>query len=405
MIDLHQVKRMSKGRKDVTVHHSQSALTVCLVHWCVGVYPRLQLPCALATEGICCFQRGFHKVFGRISSPPSLSHSSLPPFSVLLSLSPLAFLLVWVLEFARDSWLEGRKLLFWYLKRYLTADCSAVPCMVLQLIYKGVMDRRKSSGRAVPKPKPKPKPAKPYPKLQSAPGAPSGTLSEPVPFLHVLLPLPAPAPQAIPPPPQLAHVPLPAALAPPPMLSPSCSSSPSSSSASASPEPSALDTIYHSPLSLSSTPPARIPPPITNTRIPFPRSYLPVQSLFGPGRQLEPVGRWAVVPGSDGLRLRWADAQLDSIQLSEQRLLPGAVDPRLVPALLPAADDPTAPAAVDPAVPVADDPAVHAAVDPAVPMAIDPAVPMAVDLAVPMAVDPAVPAAVIPAAVGEERCP
>ena len=145
---------------------------------------------------------------------------------------------------------------------------------------------------------------------------------------------------------------------------------------------------------MSGTPPPRIPPPITNTRIAFPRSYLPVQALFGPGRQLEPVGRWAVLPNSDRLRLRWADAQLDSIQLSKQRWLPGAVDPGLVPALVPAADDRTAPAAVDPAVPVA--------VDPAVPMAVDPAVPMAVDPAVPMAVDPAVPAAVILAAVGEE---
>ena len=308
-----------------------------------------------------------------------------------LSLSLVAFLLVWVLGFARDSWLEGRKLLFWYLKRYLTADCSAVPCMVLQLIYKGVMDCRKSSGRGVPqpkprpKPKPQPKPAKPYPKLPPAPGAPSGILSEPVPFLHVLLPLPAPATPAVPPPPQLARVPLRAALAPPSMPSPSSSSS-SSSSASASSEPYALESIYNSPLSLSGTRPPRIPPPITNTRIPFPRSYLPVQALFGPGRQLEPVGHWAAVPNSDGLRLRWADAQLDSIQLSEQRWLPGAVDPGLVPALVPAAHDPTALAAVDPAVPVADDPAVPAAVDPAVPMAVD----------------PAVTAAVIPVAVGEE---
>ena len=131
--------------------------------------------------------------------------------------------------------------------------------------------------------------------------------------------------------------------------------------------------MYSSPLSLSGTLPPRIPPPITNTRIPFPRSHLPVQALFGLGRQLEPVGRWAVVPNTDWLRLRWADAQLDSIQLSEQRWLPGAVDPGLVPALVPAADDPTEPAAVDPPVPVADDPAAPAAVDPAAPAAVDPA--------------------------------
>ena len=76
------------------------------------------------------------------------------------------------------------------------------------------------------------------------------------------------------------------------------------------------------------------------------------------------------MPSSDGLRVRWADAQLDSIQLSEQRCLPGAVDPGQVPALVPAADDP--------AVPVADDLAVLAAVDPAVSVADDPAVPAAV---------------------------
>ena len=31
MIDSHKVKRMSQGGKDVTVHHSHSALTVRLV--------------------------------------------------------------------------------------------------------------------------------------------------------------------------------------------------------------------------------------------------------------------------------------------------------------------------------------------------------------------------------------
>ena len=238
------------------------------------------------------------------------------------------------------------------------------------------MDRRKSTGKGVPKPKPKPKPkplpkplpkpAKPYPVLPPAPSALSGqSLSQPVPFLHVLLPLPAPAPPVVPPP-QLANVPLPAALAPPPMPTPSSSSSstsgasltpsssssttstsgaslaspppPSSSSSStsgaslASPSPaSTLESIYNSPLSISGTPPPRIPPPLTNTRIPFPRSHLPVQALFGPGRQLEPAGRWAVMPNSGGLRLYWADAQLDSAQLSEPRWLPGAVDPGLQP--------------------------------------------------------------------------
>ena len=290
---------------------------------------------------------------GFIFPPPRLLHSFLPPFSVLLSLSLLAFLLVWVFEFARDSWLEGRKLLFWHLKRYLTADCyTSLQCLVwFNSLF--TMVPSKPAGEAVlkPKPKPKRKPVKPYPKLPSAPIAPSGTLSVPIPFLHVLLPLPAPAPPAVPPPPQLARAPLPAALAPPPMPFPSTSSSSSSSPASASPDPFAPDPP--SPLSFSGGLPPRIPPPITNTRIPFPRSHLPVQSLFGPGGQLEPVHRWAVIPSSDGLRLRSADAQLDSIQLSEQRLLPGAVDPGLVPALVPAAADPAVPMAVDPAVPAA----------------------------------------------------
>ena len=79
---------------------------------------------------------GFIKFLSYIL-PPSLSHSSIPLFSVLLSLILLAFLLVWVLEFARISWLEGRKLLFWHFKRCLTADSSAVTCMVLQLILQG----------------------------------------------------------------------------------------------------------------------------------------------------------------------------------------------------------------------------------------------------------------------------
>ena len=127
-------------------------------------------------------------------------------------------------------------------------------------------------------------------------------------------------------------MPLPAALAPPPMPPPSFSSSSTSGASLAFASPaSTLESIYNSPLSLSGTPPPRIPPPLTNTRIPFPRSHLPVQALFGPGRQLEPVGRWAVMPNSDGLRLYWADAQLDSAQLSEPRWLPGAVDPGLVP--------------------------------------------------------------------------
>ena len=204
------------------------------------------------------------------------------------------------------------------------------------------MDRRKWTGKGVPKPKPRPlpkplpKPAKPYPILPPAPIAPSGqSLFQPVPFLHVMLPLPAPAPPAVPTPPQLANVPLPAALAPPPMPPPSSSSSSTSGASLASPSPaSTAESIYNSPLSFSGTLPPRIPLPLTNTRTPFPRSHLPVQALFGPGRQLEPVGRWAVMPYSDGLRLYWADAQLDSAQLSEPRWLPGAVDPGLVPALV-----------------------------------------------------------------------
>ena len=59
------------------------------------------------------------------------------------------------------------------------------------------MDRRKSTGKGVPKPKPKPlpkhlpKPAKPYPILPPAPVAPSGqSLSQPGPFSGVMLPLP-----------------------------------------------------------------------------------------------------------------------------------------------------------------------------------------------------------------------
>ena len=200
------------------------------------------------------------------------------------------------------------------------------------------MDHRTSTGKGVPKPKPKPlpkplpKPAKPYPILPPAPVAPSGqSLSQPVPFSHVMLPLPAPAPPAVPPLPQLANVPLPAALAPPPMPSPSSSSSSTSGASLASPSPASTpESIYKSPLSLSGTPPPCIPPPLTNTRIPFPRSHLPVQAFFGPWRQLEPVGRWAVMPNSDGLRLYWADAQLDSAQLSEPRWLPGAVDPGLM---------------------------------------------------------------------------
>ena len=200
------------------------------------------------------------------------------------------------------------------------------------------MDRRKSTGKGMPKPKPKPlpkplpKPPKPYLILPPAPAAPSGqSLTQPVPFSGVMLPLPAPAPPAVPSPLQSAGVPLPAALAPPPMPPPSSSSSSTSGASLASPSPaSTLESIYNSPLSFSGTPPPCIPPPLTNTRIPFPRSHLPVQALFGPGRQLEPVGRWAVMPNSEGLRLYWADAQLDSAQLSEPRWLPGAVDPGLM---------------------------------------------------------------------------
>ena len=200
------------------------------------------------------------------------------------------------------------------------------------------MDRRKSTRKGVLKPKPKPlpkplpKPAKPYPILPPAPVAPSGqSLSQPLPFLHVMLPLPAPAPPAVPPPPQLANVPLPAALAPPPMPPPPPSSSSTSGASLVSPSPaSTLESIYNSPLSFSGTPPSCIPPLLTNTRIPFPRPHLPLHALFGPGRQLEPVDRWAVMPNSGGLRLYWADAQLDSAQLSEPRWLPGAVDPGLM---------------------------------------------------------------------------
>ena len=200
------------------------------------------------------------------------------------------------------------------------------------------MDRRKSTGKSVPKPKPKPlpkplpKPAKPYPILPPAPIAPSGqSLSQPVPFSHVMLPQPAPAPPAVPPPPQFANVPLLAALVPPPMPPAFSSSSFTSGASLASPSrASTVESIYNSALSFSGTPPPRIPPPLTNTRIPFPRSHLPVHALFRPGRQLEPVGRWAVMPNSGGLRLYWADAQLDSAQLSEPRWLPGAVDPGLM---------------------------------------------------------------------------
>ena len=79
---------------------------------------------------------GFIKNFV-VYPAPGLSHSSLPLFSVLLSLFLLAFLLVCILEFVRDSWLERRKLLFWHLKRYPTADSSAVSCMGVQLISQG----------------------------------------------------------------------------------------------------------------------------------------------------------------------------------------------------------------------------------------------------------------------------
>ena len=169
------------------------------------------------------------------------------------------------------------------------------------------MDRRKSTGKGVPKPKPKPKPkplpkpaepypqlppkpAKPYPQLPPASSAPSGqSLSQPVPLLHVLLPLPAPAPPAVPPPPQLANVPLRAALAPPPMPPPSSSSSSTSGASLATPSLApTLESIYNSPLSFSGILPPRIPPPLTNTRIPFPRSHLPVQALFGLGASWSP---------------------------------------------------------------------------------------------------------------------
>ena len=90
MIDLHNVKKMSQGVKDVTVHHSHSALTVRLVPGCVGVYPWLQLLCALVTQnlagGVRCFQRGFHTIFCRISSPP-VSHTLLFPLFLSCFLS------------------------------------------------------------------------------------------------------------------------------------------------------------------------------------------------------------------------------------------------------------------------------------------------------------------------------
>ena len=90
MMESHKVKTMCRGVKDVTVHHSHSALTVHIVPGCVGVYPWLQLPCALATQnlagGVGCFQRGFHKVFCRISSPP-VSDTLLFPLSLSCSLS------------------------------------------------------------------------------------------------------------------------------------------------------------------------------------------------------------------------------------------------------------------------------------------------------------------------------
>ena len=116
MIGSHKEKRMSTGEKDVTVHHFHTGFTVRLVPGCVGVYPWSQLPCALATQnlagGVRCFRRGFHKkVFCHISSPP-VSYTLSFPSSLSCSLPLLAFLLVSVFEFARDSLLQGRELLF-----------------------------------------------------------------------------------------------------------------------------------------------------------------------------------------------------------------------------------------------------------------------------------------------------
>ena len=91
MIDLHKLKRMSQGVKNVTVRHSHSALTVRLVPGCIGVYPWLQLPGALATQnlagGVHCFQRGFHKIFLSYILPPPVSHTLLFSFSLSCSLS------------------------------------------------------------------------------------------------------------------------------------------------------------------------------------------------------------------------------------------------------------------------------------------------------------------------------
>ena len=90
MIDSHKVKRMSQGVKAVTVHHSHSALTVSLVPGCVGVYPWLHLPGALATQnlagGVRCFQRGFHKIFVVYPPPQSLTLFSSPFLCLSLSL-------------------------------------------------------------------------------------------------------------------------------------------------------------------------------------------------------------------------------------------------------------------------------------------------------------------------------
>ena len=67
----------------VTVHHSHTAITVRLVPGCLGVYPRLQLPCALATQnlagGVRCFQRGFQKRFLLVFPPPLVSQPDNPP--------------------------------------------------------------------------------------------------------------------------------------------------------------------------------------------------------------------------------------------------------------------------------------------------------------------------------------
>ena len=81
---------MSPGVKDVTVHHSHSALTICLVPGCVGVYPWLQLPGALARTSLAVFALfsvGLIKCFVVYPPPQSLTLFSSLFLCLALSLS------------------------------------------------------------------------------------------------------------------------------------------------------------------------------------------------------------------------------------------------------------------------------------------------------------------------------